>query len=206
MSDTENELFEGVAETEDVEIVEEPPVKEKKARKPRKPRKKKEPEPEPEPEPIEEEPEPEPEPIEEEPEPEPEPEPVKPAKKKRVLTEEQKERLRENLKRGRLTSLANRKKKAQLRKIEKEKQTAEDDAKIFEALKKKLKPSELEDENSKLKAELAELRASMSKKNESPKPEPTPEKTEKKPEPPKPAPPAKKKMSARDRKKMLAGL
>ena len=106
---------------------------------------------------------------EKEPEPTPEPtpapvptsveEPVKPAKKKRVLSEKQKAQLVENLKRGRETSLANRIKKKKLNAIAKEEKMVEEDTKVFESLKKKLRPKELEDENTRLKQELAELKA-----------------------------------------------
>ena len=87
----------------------------------------------------EKEPEPTPEPT-----PEPAPtsveKPVKPAKKKRVISEKQRAQLVENLKRGRETSLANRVKKKKLKAIDKEEKMVEEDTKVFEALKKKLKP------------------------------------------------------------------
>jgi len=83
---------------------------------------------------------------------------AKPVKKKRVLTEEQKERLRAQLKKGRETSLANRKKKAQLKKIDKEDKNKADDEKIYQAMKKKLRPSELETENADLRRQLAEFK------------------------------------------------
>lgn len=86
-------------------------------------------------------------------------EPVKPIKKKRVISEKQKAQLVENLKRGRETSLANRVKKKKLNSIAKDEKMVEEDTKIFEALKKKLKPKQLEDENTRLKQELAELKA-----------------------------------------------
>jgi hypothetical protein len=57
--------------------------------------------------------------------------PIKKERKKRVLTEEQKERLRENLKRGRETSLANRQRKKKLKEIEK----AEKQRKMRKSLK-----------------------------------------------------------------------
>ena len=60
-----------------------------------------------------------------------------------------------------MTSLANRKKKAQLRKIKKEEESKADDEKIFEALKKKLKPKELEGENASLKKQLEILQNEM---------------------------------------------
>ena len=86
-------------------------------------------------------------------------EPVKPIKKRRVIPEKQKAQLVENLKRGRETSLANRVKKKKLNAIAKDEKMVEEDTKVFEALKKKLKPKQLEDENARLKQELAELKA-----------------------------------------------
>ena len=110
--------------------------------------------------------------------------PVKmaPVKKKRVVTEAQKAKLIENLRKGRETSLANRKKKAKLNELAKQEKMVEDDHKIFEALKRKLKPKELEDENAMLKKELQELRAAKKAevkqerpKTPAPEPEPEPE-------------------------------
>jgi hypothetical protein len=152
--------------------------------------------------------------VEPEPEPEPTPEPEKPAKKprkKRELTEAQKERLRENLKRGRETSLANRKKKAKLKQIEKEEKISIDDEKIFQSLKKKMGAADLENENAKLRAELFELRKEKEKRAEKKKvtikePEPEPEMEEVAPEPVKPIKIVKKPMTARQKMKMLRGL
>ena len=107
--------------------------------------------------------------------------PVKmaPVKKKRVITEAQKAKLVENLRKGRETSLANRKKKAKLNELAKQEKMVEDDHKIFEALKRKLKPKELEDENAMLKKELAELKsakkAPAAERPKTPAPEPEPE-------------------------------
>tara|TARA_R100001369_G_C3298819_1_gene165316 strand:- start:90 stop:695 length:606 start_codon:yes stop_codon:yes gene_type:complete len=83
---------------------------------------------------------------------------AKPVKKKRVLTSSQLERLRAQLKKGRETSLANRKKKAQLKRIDKEDKNKADDEKIYQAMKKKLRPSELETENADLRRQLAEFK------------------------------------------------
>lgn len=147
----------------------------------------------------------------------------KKVKKKRVLTPEQKERLLENLKRGRETSLAKRKKKAQLRKIEKEEASYQEDEKIFQALKKKQRPKELETENAKLKEELAALKLSMSKPKEEKKaPQKLIQVTEtpkliethenkvvkkvEKPKSPPPAPVTKKVMSKREMMRMMRGL
>ena len=133
--------------------------------------------------------------------------PVK--KKKRVLTDAQKAQLAENLKKGRQTSLLNRQKKAKLNEIAKQEKMVEEDTRIFENLKKKLKPKELEDENALLKKELAELRA-MKKaevKEERPK---TPAPEERKPEEKKaelPKPIAKKPgMTTRQKMKAMKGL
>jgi len=96
-----------------------------------------------------------------------EPKPEKKKKAKRVISEAEKERLKANLAKGRATSLANRKKKAQLRKIKKEEDSKADDEKIFEALQKKLKPKQLEGENARLKEELEKLRNEMHNMKES---------------------------------------
>ena len=134
--------------------------------------------------------------------------PVKmaPVKKKRVITDAQRAQLALNLAKGRETSLANRKKKAKLNEIAKQEKMVEEDTRIFENLKKKLKPKELEDENALLKKELAELRA-MKKaevKEERPK---TPAPEERKPEKKEPEPPkiiAKKPAGMTTRQKMKA--
>jgi hypothetical protein len=146
MSDVEtDEIFEeGIAKNEVVEEPEKPPIK-KKTKKVTK---------------IEEEKEPL---LPEDENPDVAPKKVK---KKRVLTPESKQRLLDNLARGRATSLANRKKKAQLRKIEKEEAAYQEDERIFQALKKKQRPKELEDENIRLREELATLKSSMSKPKE----------------------------------------
>ena len=149
----------------------------------------------------------------------------KKTKKKRVLTDEEKERLKQNLAKGRATSLANRRKKAQLKKIALEEKSKEEDEKIFQAYKKKRKPAELMDENESLKKQLAEMKMQMesSKKQEIIKPikvkekrepkvktaetedsdndEPAPKKTAK---PVTPAP--KKEMTKREIMKMMRGL
>jgi len=93
---------------------------------------------------------------------------IKKTKKKRVLTDAEKERLKANLAKGRATSLANRRKKAQLKKIALEEKSKEEDERIFQAYKKKRKPKELEDENDSLKKQLADLKLQFetSKKRE----------------------------------------
>ena len=144
-------------------------------------------------------------------------------KKKRILTPEAKQRLLDNLARGRATSLAKRKKNAQLRKIAKEEQNQAEDDRIFQALKKKQRPKELEDENIRLREELAALKSSMSKPkeqkeasqkliqvSESPKLIETHEnkvvKKVEKPKSPPPAPVTKKVMSKREMMRMMRGL
>jgi len=69
-------------------------------------------------------------------------EPPKRDKRKRQLTDAQKEKLRENLKRGRETALANRRRKAKLRAIEKEEKITADEQKLLDALEKKKEKSE----------------------------------------------------------------
>jgi uncharacterized phage infection (PIP) family protein YhgE len=156
----------------------------------------------------------------------------KKTKKKRVLTDEEKERLKANLAKGRATSLANRRKKAQLKKIALEEKAAEEDEKIFQAYKKKRKPAELEEENSKLKKQLDEMRMQMeaSKKQEiikpvkvkqkreksaaiedsdddaAPAPAPAPELIQVLETPKLIPPPKKKEMSKRDIMRMMKGL
>ena len=139
-------------------------------------------------------------------------------KKKRILTPEAKQRLLDNLARGRATSLAKRKKNAQLRKIAKEEQNQAEDDRIFQALKKKQRPKELEDENIRLREELAALKLSMSKpkeQKEAPqkliqvKSKPIIIEDENKVVKPKPvevAKPAKKEMSKREIQKLMYGL
>lgn len=161
-----------------------------------------------------------------------EPEPVaevvtpKKTKKKRVLTDAEKERLKANLAKGRATSLANRRKKAQLKKIALEEKSKEEDERIFQAYKKKRKPAELEDENAKLKKQLDELMMKLeaSNKQELIKPVKVKQKREKSAaindsdddliqvtetpkiieDEPKP-PPAKKKMTSREIMRLLRG-
>jgi len=143
----------------------------------------------------------------------------KKVKKTRVLTPESKQRLLDNLARGRATSLANRKKKAQLRKIEKEEAAYQEDERIFQALKKKQRPKELEDENIRLREELATLKSSMSKPKEQKeasqkliqiKSKPTiieeENKVVEKPKPAEVAKPTKKELSKREIQKLMRGL
>ncbi len=63
--------------------------------------------------------------------------PVKKQKKKRVRTEAELQRLRDNLARGRATALKNRQRNAQLKKIKKSQQLKEEEALILEELQKK---------------------------------------------------------------------
>jgi len=161
--------------------------------------------------------------------PAPEEKPKKERKKRRPLTDEEKERLKQNLARGRATSLAKRRKKAQLKKIELEEKNAAEDERIFQAYKKKRKPAELIEENDTLKKEIAELKMQMeaAKKQEIIAPIKVKSKREKKEktaaiedsddeapkqkliqvlETPKLIPPKKKEMTKREIMKMMRGL
>ena len=145
----------------------------------------------------------------------PEPEPKK-KKPKRILSEEHKAKLREQLKKGRETSLAKRRRKAQLKKIDKDEKSKSEDEKIFKALKNKLKPSELEDENKSLKKQLEDLKLQISK----PKKERTvktaatedsdvdeaPAPVKPKAKPAKVLPPKPKALTARQKMKLMKGL
>jgi hypothetical protein len=76
-------------------------------------------------------------------------------RKKRVMTEEQKEKLREQLKKGRETAMKNRQKKALGKKIDKEKKEKELDEKIATNI---LGKSKHEDDIEDLKNQIKELR------------------------------------------------
>ena len=89
---------------------------------------------------------------------------TKPAKKKRVLTDEQREKLKENLKKGRETALKNRQKKALVKKIDKEDDVKVQDAKI--AKKILGKTVDTSDDIKSLKEELKELKANGGSKKE----------------------------------------
>lgn len=80
----------------------------------------------------------------------------KKGKKKKELSEEQKERLREQLAKGRATALKNRQKKALAKKIDKEEEEKALDAKIA---KKVLNKNPLQDEMAELKEELKNLKS-----------------------------------------------
>ena len=120
----------------------------------------------------------------------------KPAKKKRVMTEEQKSRLKEQLKKGRETSMANRQKTALAKRLSNKEKEEEKDAILAESLLKRSKKSAPPDltppkptpakvaepkqeekikadttELDALKKELAELKAKNKPKAEAPKPE-----------------------------------
>ena len=89
---------------------------------------------------------------------------AKKEKKKRVLTDEQKEKLKENLKKGRETALKNRQKKALIKKIDNEDVEKAKDEKI--AKKVLGKKADNSDEIFALKEELKSLRENNgSKKN-----------------------------------------
>ena len=84
-------------------------------------------------------------------------------RKKRVMTEEQKEKLREQLKKGRETAMKNRQKKALGRKIDKEEKEKELDKKIATKI---LGKNKHEDDIENLKLEIKELRASQGNSQE----------------------------------------
>jgi len=88
----------------------------------------------------------------------------KPEKKKpkRVLSEERKAQLREQLKRGRETSLANRKKKALVKSAEKEIKKKEDDKKIAKAFIEK--DTSAQDEIKQLREEMKAMKEAMQSK------------------------------------------
>lgn len=103
---------------------------------------------------------------------------AKPARKKRVLTEEQRQRNIENLRKGREKALANRKKKAELKKLEKQEVEKNLDARL-KALKKEYTPvpkaeappSNNDDDNDKvLLEELKALRNELNELKLKPKP------------------------------------
>jgi hypothetical protein len=82
---------------------------------------------------------------------------TKPVRKKRVLTEEERERLRENLKKGRETALRNRQKRALANKIEREEMEKQRDQKIAKhilgVVPEKEKIEEIKEEIKTLKSE-----------------------------------------------------
>ena len=88
---------------------------------------------------------------------------VKKPRKKRVMTEEQKEKLREQLKKGRETAMKNRQKKALGRKIDKEQKEKELDEKIATKI---LGKNKHEDDIEDLKNQIKELRASQGNSDE----------------------------------------
>lgn len=106
-------------------------------------------------------------------------EPVKKVRKKRVLSEEQKERLRAQLAVGRATSLANRRKKKQLTEMAKEKQKEAKDEELMAHLESKKLKGNLAKENERLRLKLKDLE---SQKREN-RPDTPPPKKEPEPEP-----------------------
>ena len=125
------------------------------------------------------------------------PKPQKKPRKKRVLSEQDKERLRQNLKVGRQTALANRQKKALINKALKKEKEEEDDKFLAEKILKKKDNNE--ETFNLMKSELNELREELKKMKEKPEPpkpktpepiiEPEPIKLKIEPEPPKPKTP-----------------
>ena len=93
---------------------------------------------------------------------------IKPKKKKRVLTPEQKERLLNNLRKGREKSLATRRKNKLLKKAQKKEENEAKDA----LLAKTFLNNENDSETKKLKAEMEELRKQLNKQKLQEMPEP----------------------------------
>ena len=94
----------------------------------------------------------------------PVPEPVtetkaKKPRKKRVMTEAQREAMKANLAKGRATALANRQRKAQVKKIKKQTEVDEQEKLIVEHAKKKQSNKNANEELEKLRAELAAIKA-----------------------------------------------
>ena len=148
---------------------------------------------------------------------------VKQRKKRAPLSDEQKERLKLQLAKGRATSLANRQKKATLKKIEKEEKITEQEDKIFKAIEKKKNSSK---DQSNLLNEIDELKRKLAEKEQPQAPAETPQKPKKErkpkqikkpitppsspepePEPePEPQPEPQPTMSNRNLAKMMRGL
>ena len=98
------------------------------------------------------------------------PPPAKKPRKKRVLTEEQKEKLRENLKKGREKSLETRRRNKQLKSMDKDKAKDAKDAELYEHLKAKKEKVAREkksavSENESLKKRLDEMEQRFSSLN-----------------------------------------
>ena len=93
-----------------------------------------------------------------------EPEPVvvkaKPKKVKKPITEEHRQRLKDNLARGRATALANRQKNARRKKVEQDKYEEEVDNQLYEDLKRKKDRARDVDE---YKKEIEQLKAKLNK-------------------------------------------
>ena len=95
--------------------------------------------------------------------PDPEPKPVKKIRKKRELTDDQREALKERLKLAREKSLESRRKNKELKKIEKERLESENEDKILKALE--LKRDKKKNEKT-LLDEIAELKLKLKQKEE----------------------------------------
>tara|TARA_R110000772_G_scaffold39937_3_gene93677 strand:+ start:423 stop:1022 length:600 start_codon:yes stop_codon:yes gene_type:complete len=98
------------------------------------------------------------------------PPPAKKPRKKRVLTEEQKEKLRENLKKGREKSLETRRRNKQLKSMDKDKAKDAKDAELYDHLKAKKEKVAREkksavSENESLKKRLDEMEQRFSSLN-----------------------------------------
>ena len=103
------------------------------------------------------------------------PKPTKKPRKKRVLTEEQKEKLREQLARGRAKSLETRRRNKKIKDMEKEKARDAKDAELYEHLKKKKTKTEegqkkIEDDNAALKKRLEEMEKKLMTLSSKPEP------------------------------------
>lgn len=84
--------------------------------------------------------------------------PAKPPRKKRQMSEETRQRLKENLARGRLTALENRKRKKRLKEIANKDKKEQEDKIIEDDLKKRNRNKEINVENERLRQEIAELK------------------------------------------------
>ena len=127
-------------------------------------------------------------------------------KPKRKLSPEQYERLCNQLKKGRETGLAKRKKNAQLKAIAKEEKNQEEDERIFQSLAKKRAPTKLQAENDALKAEMAELRKNAKTVKAIPEEVKVKVENKKVEEKVEVVKPEKKQLSNRERMKLLKGL
>ena len=102
--------------------------------------------------------------------------PAKPPRKKREMSEETRQRLKDNLARGRKTALENRKRKKRLKEIAKKDKIIEEDKIIEMDLKKRNRTDEIASENDRLRLEIEELKKAKANKivnSSESKPKPT---------------------------------